>query len=189
MDPKNNDSKNRNNTPNDSKRPRSRIWITLLFTLIIVLIIGMIYNAIVGSNYQEVTFSDFLNAMESDQLAEVQISQDRILYLTKEEAAKPAKQQIACYTGLPNGDHMGLLEELHAMGVVGSEEIIEDNSFIVMILSYLVMFGVLFFVMNMLTKRMSGDGMMGSMGKSKAKVYMEKQTGVTFRDVDRKSVV
>ena len=47
---------------------------------------------------------------------------------------------------------------------------------IMMILSYAMMLGVAFLFMNMLTKRMSGDGMMGGMGKSKAKVYMEKQT-------------
>ena len=183
MDPNHNDSQNRNNTPGDGKRPKSRIWVTLLFTLAIVLVIGFVYNAIEGSNYTETTYSDFLDAMEADNLAEVQISYDRIVYLTKEEAAKPANQQKACFTGLPNGDHMALLERLHAMGVTGSEEIVEDNSFIIMILSYVVMFGVLFFIMNMLTKRMSGDGMMGGLGKSKAKMYMEKETGVTFADV------
>ena len=183
MDPKNTDSQNRNNTPNGEKRPRSRIWMTLLFTLAISLIIFFIYNTITGSNYEEVTFSDFLDAKESGQLAEVQISYDRIVYLTKEEAAKPANQQKACFTGLPNGNHMELLEELHAMGVVGSEEIIEDNSLIFSILLYLLMFGSLFFVMNMLTKRMGGDGVMGGIGKSKAKMYMEKETGITFADV------
>ena len=183
MDPKNTDSQNRNNTPNGEKKPRSRIWMTLLFTLAISLIIFFIYNTITGSNYEEVTFSDFLDAKESGQLAEVQISYDRIVYLTKEEAAKPANQQKACFTGLPNGNHMELLEELHAMGVVGSEEIIEDNSLIFSILLYLLMFGSLFFVMNMLTKRMGGDGVMGGIGKSKAKMYMEKETGITFADV------
>ena len=183
MDSKNTDSQNRNNTPNGEKKPRSRIWMTLLFTLAISLIIFFIYNTITGSNYEEVTFSDFLDAKESGQLAEVQISYDRIVYLTKEEAAKPANQQKACFTGLPNGNHMELLEELHAMGVVGSEEIIEDNSLIFSILLYLLMFGSLFFVMNMLTKRMSGDGVMGGIGKSKAKMYMEKETGITFADV------
>ena len=183
MDPKNTDSQNRNNTPNGEKKPRSRIWMTLLFTLAISLVIFFIYNTITGSNYEEVTFSDFLDAKESGQLAEVQISYDRIVYLTKEEAAKPANQQKACFTGLPNGNHMELLEELHAMGVVGSEEIIEDNSLIFSILLYLLMFGSLFFVMNMLTKRMSGDGVMGGIGKSKAKMYMEKETGITFADV------
>ena len=183
MDPKNTDSQNRNNTPNGEKKPRSRIWMTLLFTLAISLVIFFIYNTITGSNYEEVTFSDFLDAKESGQLAEVQISYDRIVYLTKEEAAKPANQQKACFTGLPNGNHMELLEELHAMGIVGSEEIIEDNSLIFSILLYLLMFGSLFFVMNMLTKRMSGDGVMGGIGKSKAKMYMEKETGITFADV------
>jgi len=183
MDHKNTDSQNRNNTPNEEKRPRSRIWVTLLFTLAISLVIFFIYNTITGSNYEEVTFSDFLDAKESGQLAEVQISYDRIVYLTKEEAAKPANQQKACFTGLPNGNHMELLEELHAMGVTGSEEIIEDNSLLFSILLYLLMFGSLFFVMNMLTKRMGGDGVMGGIGKSKAKMYMEKETGITFADV------
>ncbi len=50
-------------------------------------------------------------------------------------------------------------------------------------LSYVLMFGFMFFLMNSISKRMSGDGALGGMGKSKAKVYMEKQTGVTFRDV------
>jgi len=45
------------------------------------------------------------------------------------------------------------------------------------------MFSVLFFFMRNLTRRMGGEGMMGGFGKSKAKVYMEKQTGVTFKDV------
>ena len=74
MDPKNTDSQNRNNTPNGEKKPRSRIWMTLLFTLAISLIIFFIYNTITGSNYEEVTFSDFLDAKESGQLAEVKIS-------------------------------------------------------------------------------------------------------------------
>ena len=183
MDPKNNDSQNRDNTPNNEKRPKSRLFMTLLFTLAITLVIFFIYSTIAGSRYKEVSFSDFLQAYESGQLAEVQLSQDRLLYLTVEEAAKPAKQQKIHYTGLPVGDHMGLLAELHDAGIKVNEEIIEDNSLIFMILSTLLTFGVLFFFMNMLTKRMSGDGMMGGLGKSKAKMYMEKETGVTFKDV------
>ena len=54
---------------------------------------------------------------------------------------------------------------------------------IMMVLSYAVMIGGMYLLMTMLTRRMGGDGMMGGFGKSKAKVYMEKQTGVTFKDV------
>jgi cell division protease FtsH len=104
--------------------------------------------------------------------------------MTREEAAKPAAQQKACFTGLPSGgDTMALAEKLSSMNVSVTKEIVEDNSGIIMILSYVLMFGCIFFVMNMLTKKLGGDGMLGGMGKNNAKVYMEKQTGVTFQDV------
>ncbi len=173
-----------NNQKNDGKTPKRNIWITLLITVAVVLIISSIFNAITKNQYTEVSYSDFLKAMQSEQLSEVQFEYDRIVYLTKEEASKPPAQQKAFYTGLPSGgDTMALAKELDALGVKVSKLIVEDNSTIMMILSYVVMFGSVFFIMNLLMKRIGGDGMMGSIGASKAKVYMEKQTGVTFKDV------
>ena len=175
---------NRNKPPQgNDKRPKGNIWVALIVTVGIILIITSLYRAITNSQYTETTFSDFQQAKESGQLSEVEIHYDRIIYLTREEAAKPAAQQKACFTGLPSGDLLGLAEELDALGVKVDYVILEDNSYIVMILSYVIMFAVIFLVMRMLTKRLSGDGMMGGMGSSKAKVYMEKQTGVTFKDV------
>ena len=180
---------NRNDSPNNGKkpdgnRPKGSIGTALLVTLAIVLLVNWIYSGISKSQYTQATFSDFLAAKEAGQLAEVELRSDRIIYLTKDEAGKPAAVQKACYTGLPSGgDLVALSEELHGMGVTVNEKIVEDNSLIMMILSYALMIGGLFLVMNLLTKRMGGDGMMGGFGKSKAKVYMEKQTGVTFKDV------
>ena len=171
-----------NEKPGENKKPRN-IWITLIITAAIILLISWIYNAVVKSQYTETTFSDFLSAMDQGQLSEVKLHYDRVYYLTKSEAAKPANQQKACFTGLPSGNVMALAEQLSDAGVKVSQVIVEDNSTIVMILMYVVMFALIFGVMRSLMKRMSGDGMMGGFGKSKAKVYMEKQTGVTFRDV------
>ena len=168
--------------PGENKKPRN-IWVTLIITVAIILLISWIYNAVVDSQYTKTTYSDFLSAMEKGELSEVELHYDRVYYLTKEEAAKPASQQKACFTGLPSGNVMALAEQLNANGVKVNQVIVEDNSTIVMILMYVVMFGLIFGVMRMLMKRMSGDGMMGGFGKSKAKVYMEKQTGVTFKDV------
>ena len=177
-------NRNKPNDPkNQGKKPK-RIWVTLIITVAIVLLISSVYNAIVKSQYTETTLTHFFEAKEAGELSEVQIQYDRIVYMTKEEASKPAVEQKAFYTGLPSGgDRMALAEELYAMGVTVYEPIVEDNSGIIMILSYVVMFGLIFGVMSMLTKRLSGDGMMGGIGASKAKVYMEKQTGVTFKDV------
>lgn len=189
MDLNRNDSPNNNNNNNDGRkpggnRPKGSIGTALLITLAIVLLVNWIYGSISKSQYTQTSFSDFLAAKDAGQLSEVEIQSDRIIYMTKEEAGKPAAVQKACYTGLPGGgDLIALSEELDAMGVKVDKKIVEDNSLIMMILSYALMIGGLFLVMNLLTKRMGGDGMMGGFGKSKARVYMEKQTGVTFKDV------
>ncbi len=185
MDQNRNDPpRNGPNKPGDDKNPKRSLWLPLIIAVIVMIAIGSIYNMVNSSLYTQTTYSDFRKAMDSGNLAEVQIQNDRIIYLTKEEAAKPADQQRACFTGLPNGDILGLANELVDMGLGSVDKlIVEDNSGIMLILYYLVMGLLVFGLMSSLTKRMNGEGMMGSFGKSKAKVYMEKQTGVTFQDV------
>ena len=176
-----------NDGPNEKKpggdRPKTNFWTPLIIALALVMLFGWIYNMVSNSQYTETSYSDFRTAMEQNQLAEVQYRGNRVYYLTREEAAKPAAQQRACYTGMPAGDWLTLSNELVGNGVDVKEEIQEDNSFILMVLYYGITFAILFMFMRTLTKRMGGDGMMGGFGKSKAKVYMEKQTGVTFKDV------
>ena len=180
---------NRGNNPNNGKkpegdRPKGGYFTPLMIALILVLLFSWIMNTVEKSQYTETTLSDFFEAKDSGQLAEVELRYDRILYMTKEEAAKDASRQKACYTGLPSGgDMMALAQELEAQGITVNVPIVEDNSMIMMVLSYAIMIGGMFLLMNLLTKRMGGDGIMGGIGKSKAKVYMEKQTGVTFKDV------
>ena len=188
MDPNRNDSGNNGpKKPEDNKNPKNSIWVKLLIAVAAVFVISSIYNMINASQYNQTTWSDFRSAMEAGQITEAEIQYDRIIYLTREEAAKPAAQQKACFTGLPTTyNQMELADELIAQGAEKVDrKIVEDNSGIMMVLSYALMIGGMFLITNMLTKRMGGGegGMMGGFGKSKAKVYMEKQTGVTFKDV------
>ena len=150
MDFNRNDSPNNNNNNNDGRkpggnRPKGSIGTALLITLAIVLLVNWIYGSISKSQYTQTSFSDFLAAKDAGQLSEVEIQSDRIIYMTKEEAGKPAAMQKACYTGLPGGgDLIALSEELDAMGVKVDKKIVEDNSLIMMILSYALMIGGLF---------------------------------------------
>ena len=164
----------------DGKKPK--IWVLLLITAVIVAVISSVYNAAVNSQFTQTTFTEFWAEVENGNLAEVEIRHDRVIYMTNTEKAKPAHQQQACYTGLPDGDILTLAERLNALDAKVDVEIVEDNSTIMMILYYIIMFGALFGIMMLLSKKMGG-GMMGNMGASRAKVYMEKQTGITFKDV------
>ncbi len=180
-----NPSGNRNNDKNPGgKKPKGNILVALIATAAIAIIIMFVFNAITDSQYTETEWNDFVTAMEDGELSEVEIRADRIIYMTKDEAEKDPSDQKACYTGLPRGgDYMELSNKLKAMDVKVTTEIVEDNSGFMTILYYALMIGLLFLMMNMLTKKIGGDGMLGGMGKNNAKVYMEKQTGVTFKDV------
>ena len=175
---------NDRNNPQKPNKPKGNYMTALMIALVLVLLFSWISNTIKSSQYNQTTYSDFVATRDAGQLAEVEIQSDRIIYMTKEEAAKSPSQQKACYTGLPSGsDTRAMAEELVNMGVTVNKLIVEDNSMIMMILSYVIMIGGLFLVMNLVTRRMGSEGMMGGFGKSKAKVFMEKQTGVTFKDV------
>jgi cell division protease FtsH len=94
------------------------------------------------------------------------------------------------YTGLlPQNDMTEIYAKLQEKGVDYQGTVIEEvsplmNFLISWILPYAIFLLALVFLMRFLSKRMgSGGGMMGGMGQSRAKVYMEKETGVTFEDV------
>ena len=176
-------SRNHQNN-NDNKKPKRSFWTIVLISGLLLFIISSVFTMVKDGQYTQKTYSDFLAEIKADNLAEVEIRSDRIVYMTKDEAAKPAAQQQAFYTGLPTGSDTSVLaKDLDAMGVQVNRQIVEDRSVWISILSYVLMFGMLFFFMSLLSKRMGGDGIMGQVGASKAKVYMEKQTGVTFADV------
>ena len=185
MDPNRNDpSHNGPKKPDGDKRKPNR-WLALVVAVVAVLLIGSIYNMISKSQYTQTTWTDFRASMEAQEIVEAEIHYDRIIYLTREQAELPASQQKACYTGLPTTyNQMDLADALIAQGAkVVDRAIVEDNSTIMMVLYYLGMGLLIFGMMSMVTKRMGGEGMMGGFGKSKAKMYMEKETGVTFKDV------
>ena len=182
MEPKRDKNHNSPKKP-EGDRPKGGYITPLMIALVLVLAFSWISNAVEKSQYRETRWDEFVEAKDNGQIAEAEIRGDRVLYMTREEAAKDPSQQKACYTGLPVGNHMELANELASLGAEVKEPIVEDNSMIMMVLSYAVMIGGMYLLMTMVTRRMGGDGMMGGFGKSKAKVYMEKQTGVTFKDV------
>ena len=182
MDPERN-QQNPQKPDNNGDKPKPNGWAALTIAILVVLAVSTIFRTVSDSQYTKTTWSDFRSEMAAGNLSEVEIEHDRVVYMTKEEAEKPAREQKACFTGLPSSiNMMELANELDEMGAKVDKIIVEDNSTIMMILYYAGMLLFSFFMIRMLMKRM-GDGGIGNFGKSKAKVYMEKDTGVRFSDV------
>ena len=182
--PKNDNGKKQPET-NPSKRIVRMIVLGLLLTFLVILL----YNAVSNAGYQEISYQEFLTLLDKDGVDSVEFRADRIMILTREDAAKPAGESVIRYTGLiPNLPMTDLTEKLTELGVDYTGKITEQmgpilSFFLTFILPIGAMFLLSIFLFNSFSKNMGGGGGIGGIGKSHAKVYMEKETGVTFADV------
>ncbi len=179
--------KQNNNNPNDNKGP-FQSWVPfVVIALILTLFFNYLYTMFSSSYLEEISYSEFVELVNDGQVSEVEFQDDRIIILTKDQAQNDLSRQTLYYTGLiPNLDLTSLTERLDAQGVDYSGEVLEEASpILTLLVSYLLPFAIILLGFYLLTRSMSkrmGGGVMG-MGQSNAKVYMEKETGVTFADV------
>ena len=188
----NNDPKNKkpqDNKPQngDDGRQGRRIVFLMVAALIATLLINSLYTTIANAYLSEITYNEFQTYLDKDEIAELEFQSDRMVILTRDEAKKPSSQQRLYYTGyIPNVSNDDLKDRLDAQGVEYNTEIVEQASPIVTfvvtwLLPVIIMYALLSLLMRSLSKKMGGG--IGGIGESKAKVYMEKSTGVTFADV------
>ena len=188
QDPKNQKNK-MPNTDNDDNKGR-RIMLLVVAALVATLLINMLYNAVSNAYLTQISYTEFKELMAEDKISEVSFkSDDRLIILTKEDAAKKSQKKYY-YTGLiPNQDTTELTDEFDRLGIAYNTELPEEISPVVaFVVTWIVPFlalYLLFSLMRSMAKKMGGGGFggIGGIGENKAKVYMEKQTGVTFADV------
>jgi cell division protease FtsH len=177
MDNNNKQNNNKNGLPN-----KTFIIITLVAALVIWYMLSMLSEQLRESTKKEVSYNEFLSMLENDKVESVDIQADRIVIVPKTTEGNNALQ-TTYYTG-----HVGdyeLVERLNEAKVKYQGKVVDNRSNIVeSILSLILPFVAIYVVMWFLFKAISKNsgGMMG-VGKSNAKVYVEKQTGVTFKDV------
>ena len=188
----NNDPKNKkpqDNKPQngDDGRQGRRIVFLMVAALIATLLINSLYTTIANAYLSEITYNEFQTYLDKDEIAELEFQSNRMVILTRDEAKKPSAQQRLYYTGyIPNVSNDELKARLDAQGVEYNTEIVEQASPIVTfvvtwLLPVIIMYALFSLLMRSMSKRMGGG--IGGIGESKAKVYMEKSTGVTFADV------
>ena len=188
----NNDPKNKkpqDNKPQngDDGRQGRRIIFLMVAALIATLLINSLYTTIANAYLSEITYNEFQTYLDKDEIAELEFQSDRMVILTRDEAKKPSSQQRLYYTGyIPNVSNDDLKDRLDAQGVEYNTEIVEQAGPIVTfvvtwLLPVIIMYALFSLLMRGMTKRMGGG--IGGIGESKAKVYMEKSTGITFADV------
>ncbi|NLM42680.1 MAG: ATP-dependent zinc metalloprotease FtsH [Clostridiales bacterium] len=163
--------------PNKENLPKF-IAIALLITLGINILLSFISQ----SAFQEIDYSTFLRMLDNDEIYSVQIAEDRIIIIPKADSATPIVERKMYYTG--KLDYPGLVDRLYDAGVKFKPVQNKQSPIMNFLISWVLPFGIFYVFASMLmgsmSKRMGGTM---SIGKSNAKVYVQKSTGVTFDDV------
>lgn len=175
-----NDKNKKNNLPN-----KTAIIITLISALFIWYMISFLQNQIAESTEIEKTYNEFMSMVEGNQLESVTIKGDKIFFVPKVQP-NPS-YDISYYTGnLYDPELTTILNEASIKnGLIYRRDIeVEGSPLLANIFSIVFPFVLIYVIMWFLFKAISKNsgGVMG-VGKSNAKVYVEKSTGVTFKDV------
>lgn len=188
-----------NNAPNGAKdgsdgKPNKNSLLVLKilgFALLLTFVFNIINANMALKDMGEIQYSKFLDLVEQDKVLKVEIQSGQIIIhpdyekITEEdELPLFGIKQAALYTGRLYDE--SLIASLREHKVEFSTPIVKNNEvlnfFMSWILPLVIMYLGLTVIMRIVTKRMGGGGLFGA-GKSNAKVYMQKETGVTFNDV------
>ena len=172
------------NGDNNNKSPQNRrvLLACLVVTGIMVLFFSYFTKSMSKDSVQEIKYNEFLSMLANDKIGEVLIKSDRIVIKPK-TASSAYGREVIYYTGIM--DDPELVNRLSEKGVAFSEEVVDSSTtiidiFLAYILPFIIIYGLMFFLFRGLSK---GGGIMG-VGKSNAKIYnIEKETGITFKDV------
>lgn len=174
----NNGSNNNNGKP--SKNGQT-IMIFLVVTLIALVGMSIFNNMLKNSTEKEITYNKFMEMVDKNEVKKVDIQSSKIVITPKEQPFPGVT--MTYYTGVVSDPN--LTQKLIDAGVDFNSAIPDMTSAILYnILSIAIPLILIWVVLGFFLRKMSkGGGMMGGVGKSKAKVYVQKETGVTFRDV------
>ncbi len=162
----------------------SQILIVVIVTLITLLIMSFFNNMLTkSSTSEEISYSQFLEMVDNGEVAQVIMSSDKLTIIPKNQPNAVYGIQRTYYTGRISNDPY-LVSRLEKAEVEFSEEIPDTTTG--QIISILLSFApliLIWVVLGMVMRRMSSGGGMMGVGKSRAKVYVQKETGVLFKDV------
>lgn len=168
--------------------PKRTSLILLAVAAVVTLVsMSLFMKMINNATNQEVPFGKFQEMVESGKVEEVTWD-DETIYI-KPKAEKPdtlfnAAPQVSYYTGKAQSDDV-LSAYLEENKVESYGKIVPDGSGLIltMILTYVLPIVVMWILLSFLFRRMGGSGGPMGVGKSNAKVYVQKETGITFKDV------
>ena len=180
---------NKQQNNNNNNKPKVSVLALILLVFVITFFGNRIVRLFTAAQQEEVRYDQFLSAVAEDHIQKAEIGTDQIAYTLREDVQNEKKKLY--YTArLPEVELTDVVATMQENGVEFAGVLPEDDTFSFLfswVILPILLFLVFSLIMRMMANRagggMGGMGGIGNIGKSKAKMYMEKETGVTFRDV------
>ena len=169
-----------NNGPNKEPRNRQTLFVLLIATLVTLLLVSYMKTYVTGASSRKISYDEFIEKVEAGEIEKVVIGSEEIEITPKNQENLYVKKTF--YTTPVNDAN--LADRLLKAGVTFEQKESSSSDMIIyIIVSYVLPIVLVWVILSFLMRRMSkGGGMMG-VGKSNAKVYVQKETGITFKDV------
>lgn len=174
---------NQNNGPKDDGPKNKQSLLVIMLCIMASLVMFNVLGRMTRGVSSEVPYSQFIEMLEKGEVERVVMKGETLTVTLKKQQKMGTPSTI--YTTLME-DASELVKRLEKAGVedFNREKPNAATEIIYTILSLVLPVLLMFFLLSMLYKRMSKNGgMMGGVGKSKAKAYVQKETGITFKDV------
>ena len=176
-------NQNQNNDPkNDGPKNRQSLLVLLVCIMISLVCVNLL-SRMTRNMTSEIPYSEFIKMLEEGEVESVVLKSDTLTITPKTQNSMTGTTEI--YTTLME-DESELTQRLEEAGVDKYYKEPPDMtssiiySLLSIVLPVLIMVGLLSWLFRRMNK---GGGMMGGVGKSRAKAYVQKETGVTFKDV------
>ena len=156
------------------------IAMLVVAALLTIMIVSWMNSAVESRQRKELSYNEFVQMVEDGKVESIRVKDAVIEVMPKAEATEYS-QQMKYYVVRIEGDYQ-FLNRVLENNVITNRENGSTNALLIALLNYAVPFLILLFLMNFTMKRMGGGGIMG-VGKSNAKMYVQKETGITFKDV------
>jgi cell division protease FtsH len=156
------------------------IAMLVVAALLTIMIVSWMNSAVESRQRKELSYNEFVQMVEGGKVESIRVKDAVIEVMPKAEATEYS-QQMKYYVVRIEGDYQ-FLNRVLENNVITNRENGSTNALLIALLNYAVPFLILLFLMNFTMKRMGGGGIMG-VGKSNAKMYVQKETGITFKDV------
>jgi cell division protease FtsH len=175
----NNNNNGGNNNNSGNNKNGMTIMIFILAALLVLFLTSLLNSCAKDATNKEITYSEFIDMVEKDKVESVTFTSSRINITPKGENKL---YRINYYTAELNDESLLPLLKEHGVKFGGT---VEDVSSVIMwnMLSYILPLVLVWVLLYFLIFRKMGSGGMMGVGKTTAKVYVEKSTGVTFKDV------